>query len=469
MMAMSNKCDIIQDLLPLYIDGACSKASGEMIEEHIETCPHCKEIYEKMSFRGSEDVLKQEKDSVIVRHERKEAFNTLKCLFLAAAIIYFPAIFILALFADDTGSIIAIPYWLKLLSIFLYTFPCYVALIELGLAVLRALDKCKRSIGEKIFGAVSTLLALATIIASLSIDDSLDIPLLLTVLLSLTLLIRAIVFKKELHLLSIMKQKTFWICTAILTVVVAVVVSVPAILLSATGIEENTVEFHYSAGVRESGSEYEGLYFDIGIEEQHDWDFFGKKPYITAKLVNETGHDIEYSPEFYIYKKTDDGWGLSRVDHVDLPDVIYTLPFGESVVKQYPLDGYDLNEAGLYKFVTFIEGKAVWFEFEITEIIWEANVGNNCERYDYTFIVTDLNDSEIILSEIGADGKAIGVNLLKVPNWFYPSTSIVIGDRITITCNGAMEITEDSPAKIANITAMTLKKDDGCSVSVIPG
>lgn len=465
---MSNKCDIIQDLLPLYIDGACSKASGEMIEEHIETCPHCKEIYEKMSFRGSEDVLKQEKDSVIVRHERKEAFNTLKCLFLAAAIIYFPAIFILALFADDTGSIIAIPYWLKLLSIFLYTFPCYVALIELGLAVLRALDKCKRSIGEKIFGAVSTLLALATIIASLSIDDSLDIPLLLTVLLSLTLLIRAIVYKKELHLLSIMKQKTFWICTAILTVVVAVVVSVPAIFLSATGIEENTAEFHYSAGVRKSGSEYEGLYFDIGIEEQHDWDFFGKKPYITAKLVNETGHDIEYSPEFYIYKKTDDGWGLSRVDNVDFPDVIYTLPFGESVVKQYPLDGYDLNEAGLYKFVTFIEDKAVWFDFEITEIIRGSAAGNKCENYNYTFIVTDLNDSEIILSSIGADGKAIGTDLLKAPNWFYPSTSIVIGDRITITCNGAMEITEASPAEIANIAAMTLKKDDGCSVCVIP-
>lgn len=466
---MSKKCDIIEDLLPLYIDGACSKASEDMIKDHIGTCEHCRKIYEKMSSHASEDALLEEKSGVIVRHERKETLNTLKCLFLAAAIIYFPAIFILALFADDSGSIIAIPYGMKLLSLFLYTFPCYVALIELGLAVLRALDKCKRSIGEKIFGAVSTLLALATIIASLSIDDSLDIPLLLTVLLSLTLLIKAIVYKKELHLLSIMKQKTFWICTAILTVVVAVVVSIPIIFLSANGIEENTVEFHYSAGVRESGSEYEGLYFDIGIEEQHDWDFFGKKPYITAKLVNETGHDIEYSPEFYIYKKTNDGWGLSCVNPVDFPDVIYTLPFGESVVKQYPLDGYDINEARLYKFVTFIEGKAVWFEFEITEIIWEANVGNNCERYDYTFIVTDLNDSEIILSAIGADGKAIGTDLLKVPNWFYPSTSIVAGDKITVICSSAMEITEDSPAKIANITAMTLKKDDGCSVSVIPG
>ncbi len=465
---MSNKCDIVQDLLPLYIDGACSKASEEMIKEHLEDCRHCKEIYEKMSFCGSEDALKQEKDGVIVRHERKETFNTLKCLFLAAALIYFPAILILALFADDTGSIIAIPYGMKLLSIFLYTFPCYVALIELGLAVLRALDKRKRSVGEKILGAVSTLLAIAIIIASLNIEDSLDIPLLLTVLLSLTLLISAIVYKKELHLFSIMKQKTFWICTAILTVVVAVVVSVPVIFLSATGIKENTLEFHYSAGVRESGSEYDGLYFDIGIEEQHDWDFFGKKPYITAKLVNETGRDIEYSPEFYIYKKTDDGWGLSRVYPVDFPDVIYTLPFGESVVKQYPLDGYDINEAGLYKFVTFIDDKAVWFDFEITEIIWESAVGNKCENFNYTFIVTDLNDREIILSEIGADGEALGVNLLKVPNWFYPSTSIVIGDRITVTCSSAMEITEDSPAEIANITAMTLKKDDGCSVSVIP-
>ncbi len=34
-------CDIIKDLLPLYIDGVCSSDSIDIIEEHLKDCPHC--------------------------------------------------------------------------------------------------------------------------------------------------------------------------------------------------------------------------------------------------------------------------------------------------------------------------------------------------------------------------------------------------------------------------------------------
>ena len=37
-------CDIIQDLIPSYIDGICSEASKNCIEEHIENCAECREI-----------------------------------------------------------------------------------------------------------------------------------------------------------------------------------------------------------------------------------------------------------------------------------------------------------------------------------------------------------------------------------------------------------------------------------------
>ena len=36
MRNMSKQCEIVQDLLPLYVDGACSEASAEMIKEHLE-------------------------------------------------------------------------------------------------------------------------------------------------------------------------------------------------------------------------------------------------------------------------------------------------------------------------------------------------------------------------------------------------------------------------------------------------
>lgn len=41
-------CNIIRDLIPLYIDGCCSEESGEEIRKHLENCCECKNIYEEM-------------------------------------------------------------------------------------------------------------------------------------------------------------------------------------------------------------------------------------------------------------------------------------------------------------------------------------------------------------------------------------------------------------------------------------
>lgn len=38
-------CGIAEDLLPLYIDGCCSKDSRQAVEEHMKTCKKCKEKY----------------------------------------------------------------------------------------------------------------------------------------------------------------------------------------------------------------------------------------------------------------------------------------------------------------------------------------------------------------------------------------------------------------------------------------
>ena len=69
---MSKQCGIVQDILPLYVDGACSGASTEMIKEHLETCTDCRAIYEQMCSHTNEDILQKEKDGVIARHEKTE-------------------------------------------------------------------------------------------------------------------------------------------------------------------------------------------------------------------------------------------------------------------------------------------------------------------------------------------------------------------------------------------------------------
>ena len=39
---MKISCEIIKDLLPLYLDGVCSNDSKALIEEHLTECDNCK-------------------------------------------------------------------------------------------------------------------------------------------------------------------------------------------------------------------------------------------------------------------------------------------------------------------------------------------------------------------------------------------------------------------------------------------
>lgn len=42
-----SRCDDIQDLLPLYIDGLTSEDSSRLIEEHIASCPGCVKVLKR--------------------------------------------------------------------------------------------------------------------------------------------------------------------------------------------------------------------------------------------------------------------------------------------------------------------------------------------------------------------------------------------------------------------------------------
>lgn len=45
---MNNKCEIVRDLLPSYIDKICSKESREFVEEHLDSCDRCRNILDNM-------------------------------------------------------------------------------------------------------------------------------------------------------------------------------------------------------------------------------------------------------------------------------------------------------------------------------------------------------------------------------------------------------------------------------------
>lgn len=57
---MKINCNVIQDLLPLYIDNFCSKESSSLVEEHLRECETCSRIYneQKSEIKVNEEVIK---------------------------------------------------------------------------------------------------------------------------------------------------------------------------------------------------------------------------------------------------------------------------------------------------------------------------------------------------------------------------------------------------------------------------
>ena len=41
-------CNVIKDLLPLYVDECCSEESARLVAEHLDTCESCRKIYDQM-------------------------------------------------------------------------------------------------------------------------------------------------------------------------------------------------------------------------------------------------------------------------------------------------------------------------------------------------------------------------------------------------------------------------------------
>ena len=42
------RCEVIQDLLPLYQDGLCSPVTAELVRQHLSACPDCARAAERM-------------------------------------------------------------------------------------------------------------------------------------------------------------------------------------------------------------------------------------------------------------------------------------------------------------------------------------------------------------------------------------------------------------------------------------
>lgn len=75
---MNCPCSLIQDLLPLYHDGACSEETGKIVEEHLSACARCKDFYnclceaDEMVFDDAPDAALEMKKAASFRAVKKQ-------------------------------------------------------------------------------------------------------------------------------------------------------------------------------------------------------------------------------------------------------------------------------------------------------------------------------------------------------------------------------------------------------------
>lgn len=76
------KCEIIRDLMPLYLDGLTSEESNKAIGEHLDGCESCKEMLEQMK---QETTVKTEETKKKINPFRK--FNRKIKMYVAATLV----------------------------------------------------------------------------------------------------------------------------------------------------------------------------------------------------------------------------------------------------------------------------------------------------------------------------------------------------------------------------------------------
>lgn len=110
-------CDIIKDVLPLYLDGVVSNATKEMVEEHLSFCDSCRKEAEELK---QDIVLPTSKN---IQLSEAQAFKKLKAHFMKKKVIVFIStmiatiLLVVGLYSYATLAKICIPYDDEIISI----------------------------------------------------------------------------------------------------------------------------------------------------------------------------------------------------------------------------------------------------------------------------------------------------------------------------------------------------------------
>ena len=90
---MKLHCTVIEDLLPIYLDGICSKESEELVEVHLLECPACRKMLAQMrqtgelSVQPADDLKPLQAISKRWQQGKRSAFRKGVCITLAGLLL----------------------------------------------------------------------------------------------------------------------------------------------------------------------------------------------------------------------------------------------------------------------------------------------------------------------------------------------------------------------------------------------
>lgn len=76
---MKISCNIIEDLLPLYVDDMVSEDSRQLVEEHLKACPTCRRMQEEIMRENHPTDVKKGSDSVQTNKMEAELLKKIRC------------------------------------------------------------------------------------------------------------------------------------------------------------------------------------------------------------------------------------------------------------------------------------------------------------------------------------------------------------------------------------------------------
>ena len=70
---MNKECELVRDLLPLYVENACSRQSADIVSMHLKCCPECNKIYQEMCEKAKQDLSNDDTHKMInaIKHLKR--------------------------------------------------------------------------------------------------------------------------------------------------------------------------------------------------------------------------------------------------------------------------------------------------------------------------------------------------------------------------------------------------------------